>query len=34
MTYEEGKQDEWFGNIQQKTGETMDDIKNWFSRTF
>ncbi|WP_092774052.1 CsbD family protein [Hymenobacter actinosclerus] len=34
MDYEEGKQDEWFGNLQQKTGETMDDIKNWFQRTF
>ncbi|RFP64185.1 MULTISPECIES: CsbD family protein [Hymenobacter] len=34
MDYEEGKQDEWFGNLQQKTGETMDDIKHWFQRTF
>ena len=34
MTYEEGQQDEWFGKLQQKTGETMDDIKNWFNRTF
>lgn len=34
LTYEEGKQDEWFGNIQQKTGETIDDIKAWFKRTF
>ncbi|WP_022825186.1 CsbD family protein [Hymenobacter norwichensis] len=34
LTYEEGKQDEWFGNLQQKTGETIDDIKSWFKRTF
>ena len=34
LDYEEGKQDEWFGNLQQKTGETMDDIKHWFQRTF
>ena len=34
MTYEEGKQDEWFGRLQEKTGETIDDIKAWFHRTF
>ncbi len=34
LDYEEGKQDEWFGNLQEKTGETMDDIKGWFKRTF
>ena len=34
LTYEEGKQDEWFGNLQHKTGETIDDIKAWFKRTF
>ena len=34
LDYEEGKQDEWLGNLQQKTGETMDDIRNWFQRTF
>ncbi|NVO83648.1 CsbD family protein [Hymenobacter terrestris] len=34
LDYEEGKQDEWLGNLQQKTGETMDDIKHWFQRTF
>jgi uncharacterized protein YjbJ (UPF0337 family) len=34
LNYEEGKQDEWYGRLQQKTGETIDDIKNWFQRTF
>ncbi|WBO83791.1 CsbD family protein [Hymenobacter yonginensis] len=34
LDYEEGKQDEWYGRLQQKTGETIDDIKNWFQRTF
>lgn len=34
LNYEEGKQDEWFGRLQHKTGETIDDIKNWFHRTF
>jgi uncharacterized protein YjbJ (UPF0337 family) len=34
LDYEEGKQDEWFGRLQQKTGETIDDIKHWFQRTF
>ncbi|NKI88855.1 uncharacterized protein YjbJ (UPF0337 family) [Hymenobacter sp. 1B] len=33
LTYSEGKQDEWFGRLQEKTGETIDDIKNWFSNT-
>jgi uncharacterized protein YjbJ (UPF0337 family) len=31
LTYNEGKQDEWFGRLQEKTGETVDNIKNWFS---
>ncbi|MEJ7659827.1 MAG: hypothetical protein WKG07_09460 [Hymenobacter sp.] len=34
MTYAEGKQDEWFGQIQQKTGHAIDDIKSWFHNTF
>jgi uncharacterized protein YjbJ (UPF0337 family) len=34
LTYEEGRQDEWFGRLQERTGETIDDIKNWFRRTF
>ncbi|MFD2785823.1 CsbD family protein [Hymenobacter rubripertinctus] len=34
LDYEEGKQDEWFGQLQHKTGETIDDIKSWFHRTF
>jgi uncharacterized protein YjbJ (UPF0337 family) len=34
LTYEEGKQDEWFGNLQEKTGHAIDDIKSWFHSTF
>ena len=34
LDYAEGKQDEWLGNLQRKTGHTIDDIKNWFQRTF
>jgi uncharacterized protein YjbJ (UPF0337 family) len=34
MAYDEGKQDEWFGRLEQKTGHAIDDIKDWFSRTF
>jgi len=34
LTYDEGKQDEWFGNLQQKTGHAIDEIKDWFSKTF
>jgi len=31
LSYDEGRQDEWFGRLQQKTGETVDNIKNWFN---
>lgn len=34
LTYEEGQQDEWYGRLQHKTGEAIDDIKAWFNRTF
>jgi uncharacterized protein YjbJ (UPF0337 family) len=34
LDYEDGKQDEWFGRLQEKTGHAVDDIKNWFNRTF
>lgn len=34
LTYDEGKQDEWFGQLQAKTGHAIDDIKDWFSKTF
>ncbi|MDF7815427.1 CsbD family protein [Hymenobacter sp. YC55] len=34
LDYAEGKQDEWLGTLQRKTGQTIDDIKNWFHRTF
>ncbi|MEM9886703.1 MAG: CsbD family protein [Bacteroidota bacterium] len=29
LTYEEGKEDELLGRIQEKTGETKENIKNW-----
>ena len=34
ITYEDGKQDEWYGRLQEKTGHAVEDIKNWFNRTF
>ncbi|KAA9333231.1 CsbD family protein [Hymenobacter busanensis] len=34
LDYAEGKQDEWLGRLERKTGETVDDIKNWFRRNF
>jgi uncharacterized protein YjbJ (UPF0337 family) len=34
LNYEEGRQDEWFGRLQEKTGHAIDDLKGWFSRTF
>ncbi|WP_276498385.1 CsbD family protein [Pontibacter litorisediminis] len=32
LTYEEGKQDEWLGRMQQKLGKTKHDIKEWIDR--
>ncbi len=34
LDYEDGKQDEWFGRLQEKTGHAVEDIKTWFNRTF
>lgn len=34
LTYDDGKQDEWFGQLQEKTGHAIDDLKGWFNRTF
>jgi len=34
LAYEDGKEDELWGKIQQKTGKTMDDIENWIDRNF
>ena len=34
LVYEDGKQDEWFGQLQEKTGHAVEDIKKWFNRTF
>lgn len=29
LAYEEGKDDEFWGRIQKKTGEAKDDLVNW-----
>jgi uncharacterized protein YjbJ (UPF0337 family) len=31
LRYEEGKEDELLGRLQQKTGKTKDDLRNWFN---
>jgi uncharacterized protein YjbJ (UPF0337 family) len=30
LKFEEGKEDELLGRLQQKTGKTKDDLKSWF----
>ena len=30
LKYEEGKDDELLGRLQQKTGKTKDDLRGWF----
>ncbi len=32
LTYEEGRQDEWLGRMQQKIGKTKHEIKEWIDR--
>jgi uncharacterized protein YjbJ (UPF0337 family) len=32
LKYEEGKEDEMYGRLQQKTGQTKDQLKTWFNR--
>ncbi len=32
LLYEEGKEDELYGKIQQKTGKAKDEIRNWFNQ--
>ena len=32
LLYEEGKEDELYGRIQNKTGKSKDEVKNWFDR--
>lgn len=34
LDYADGKKEEWFGKMQEKTGHAVEDIKAWFSRTF
>jgi uncharacterized protein YjbJ (UPF0337 family) len=33
LKYEEGKEDEFLGRLQQKTGKTKDDLKKWIRST-
>ena len=30
LDYADGKQEEWFGKLQEKTGHAVQDIKDWF----
>lgn len=32
LLYEEGKEDELYGRIQNRTGKTKDEVKDWFDR--
>jgi uncharacterized protein YjbJ (UPF0337 family) len=32
LKYEEGKDDELLGRLQQKTGKTKDDLRSWFNK--
>lgn len=32
LLYEEGKEDELYGRIQNRTGKTKDEVRNWFDR--
>ncbi len=32
LLYEEGKEDELYGRIQNRTGKTKDEVKGWFDR--
>ena len=32
LLYEEGKEDELYGRIQNRTGKTKDEVRSWFDR--
>jgi uncharacterized protein YjbJ (UPF0337 family) len=32
LLYEEGKEDELYGRIQKKTGQTKDEVKSWIDK--
>jgi len=32
LLYEEGKEDELYGRLQQKTGHTKEEIKRWIDK--
>jgi uncharacterized protein YjbJ (UPF0337 family) len=32
LLYEEGKEDELYGRIQKKTGQTKEDVKSWIDK--
>ena len=31
LTYTEGKEDEFFGNLQEKLGKTKQEVKDWIN---
>lgn len=32
LTYVEGKEDELYGRIQEKTGKSKDEVREWFDK--
>lgn len=34
LMYEEGKEDEFFGRIQNALGKTREELNDWFDKTF
>ena len=34
LKYEEGKDDEWWGRVQKKTGKAKDELVKWAKRTW
>lgn len=29
LTYQEGKEEEWYGKLSKKVGRSVDDVKDW-----
>ncbi|GAC1383129.1 MAG: CsbD family protein [Ginsengibacter sp.] len=32
LKHDEGKEDEWLGRLEQKTGKAKDELKNWIDK--
>jgi uncharacterized protein YjbJ (UPF0337 family) len=32
LQYAEGKQEEWYGRLAKKLGQSIDDVKDWVAR--